>query len=280
MLGHEVNYCLHRTLPEQPAQPGEPVVYFMHGVNGSSKSWMDNGYAEVIEILTKEERFPAMTFVSFDTEGMSFFSDVGGPGPGRRGYETWFVTEFLPFVEKTWNLCAKRECRGIAGLSMGGGGALKTALRHPDLFRVAAANSAALMPFNIHENDFSWLAYFSRHQVGPLQGMVMLNDVRRVLPTEEIADDNDPSVLVDRMADASALPQLYFDVGGKDYFGFHEGFFRLKGVLEKKKLPFTSVFIPEGTHDVFWDRRWWLIRFVRDQFLVPAVDLGAGTVNQ
>lgn len=266
VLGRPVTYCVERSRPELPESRAEPVVYFMHGINGSAKSWVDNGYSEAVNTLARDPgSFPAMTFVSFDTAGLSLFSDHAGQPQGADAYETWLVQEFIPWYESQHTVCARRECRGIAGISMGGFGALKTALRHSGLFSVAAANSPALWPFPLYSSLSDWLAYCSRHEVGPVRGMSLVTRARGVFTSPELADQNDPASLARSFWDVSRRPALFFDVGGRDYFGFHEGFGRFKSALDESGWEYRSNFVPDGTHDLFWQTRWDLLRFLAEK---------------
>jgi len=263
ILSKRVSYCLDRRRPDLPQKAGEPVIYFFHGIGGGTSSWKENGYEESLRILSTEENFPPFTVVSFDTSDLSFFSDAGGETRGSRAYESWFIEELVPHIEKMHGLCSERKCRGTAGVSMGGLGALKTALRHSDKFRFAAANSPALVPFNPWESNMLWNDYFSRNEVGLLQGRLLLQSARDVFTNWDLGNYNDPSWLVGSFEDLEMFPELYFDVGGKDYFGFHEGFGRFQNALNRRGITYESYFDPNGSHELFWDRRWWLMRFLK-----------------
>ena len=66
----------------------------------------------------------------------------------RDGSEKWedvIVTEFVPMIESTYRVNASRATRGISGTSMGGYGAFKIAMKHPDLFGSVSAHSAVLL---------------------------------------------------------------------------------------------------------------------------------------
>jgi esterase/lipase superfamily enzyme len=65
------------------------------------------------------------------------------PGPD---WETYHIHELIPYVDAHFRTIAKRGGRAIAGLSMGGMGALAYAARHPDLFVAAASFSGVLDP--------------------------------------------------------------------------------------------------------------------------------------
>ena len=59
-------------------------------------------------------------------------------------YEAFFFNELMPVVEKKYRARSNREWRAIAGLSMGGGGSVGYALRHPETFCACYAMSAWL----------------------------------------------------------------------------------------------------------------------------------------
>jgi len=109
MLEKKVRYCTQRSRPTLKQKIGEPVVYVMHGVFGNALSWSAGGYAEALDLLGAGEKVPPFTVVSFDTSGTSFFSDVGTEHAGKASYETWFVNEFIPYIESKRNLCRDRN---------------------------------------------------------------------------------------------------------------------------------------------------------------------------
>ena len=64
---------------------------------------------------------------------------------GKQRYEDFLLEEFFPFIEKRYRVATGRDHRAIAGISMGGYGALHLAFRHPQLFASVSAHSAALI---------------------------------------------------------------------------------------------------------------------------------------
>lgn len=67
-------------------------------------------------------------------------ADIGGPGD----YGTALRDDLPAHVETRWRVDARRETRFIAGLSMGGFGALHSAFAYPERYRAVGALSAAL----------------------------------------------------------------------------------------------------------------------------------------
>jgi enterochelin esterase-like enzyme len=60
-------------------------------------------------------------------------------------YEDMYITEFIPYIEKTYRARGNKLGRAIGGLSMGGYGSLLYALKYPDLFLVCVPMSAAVL---------------------------------------------------------------------------------------------------------------------------------------
>jgi S-formylglutathione hydrolase FrmB len=113
-----------------------PVLYLLHGCCDDYRSWSDK---------TDLESFTAemdLIVVMPDAGNGGMYTDWfnnGAGGPPR--WETYHITELIPWVEQTYDVRAKRNGRLLAGLSMGGMGSFGYAARHPDLFVSAAAYS-------------------------------------------------------------------------------------------------------------------------------------------
>lgn len=78
----------------------------------------------------------------------SFYLD--GEATGRK-FATYVGKELVEYVQKTFHLPAKREDTFIGGLSMGGFGAVHTALAFPDTFEKAFSLSGALIVHNVEK---------------------------------------------------------------------------------------------------------------------------------
>jgi S-formylglutathione hydrolase FrmB len=264
ILGRKVKFCFQRSRNDSSIQ-NEPVVYFLHGLGGNESIWTKGGYSEALNKLVAEDAdFPAMTFVSFETQIDSFFSDFQGGSSGSKAYETWLLKDFIPYIETKFSVCRERSCRGIAGVSMGGFGSLKIALKNPETFSVVAANSPALPPFSIHEDNEMWRNYFSQTPIGVIKGMVLLKDVRRIFPTEQLYEANNPANVVSNLPNSTPLPGIYFDVGSEDNFGFEVGYEIFKNTLETNDIPFSSFVEEGGDHFIFHHRNQYLLTFLKN----------------
>jgi diacylglycerol O-acyltransferase / trehalose O-mycolyltransferase len=116
-----------------------PVLYLLHGASSDYRAWTRYGDAEKITARA------AMIVVMPDGGAMGWYTDwYQGDRPVQPRWETYHVGELVPWVDATYRTIAARRGRAIAGLSMGGYGALSYAARHPATFAAAASFSGAL----------------------------------------------------------------------------------------------------------------------------------------
>ena len=116
-----------------------PVLYLLHGADSDYRAWTRDGDAEAITARTP------MIVVMPDGGAMGWYTDwYQGDRPVQPRWETYHVGELVPWVDATYRTIAARRGRAIAGLSMGGYGALSYAARHPGTFAAAASFSGAL----------------------------------------------------------------------------------------------------------------------------------------
>jgi len=254
ILAKDVAFCVDRSRPDLPARLGESVAYFMHGTNGGAKTWVKNKYFHSLSVLRGAGSLPSVTFVSFDTSAYSFFTDhpiKPGSTDTSKAYETWFITEFMPYIETTFGVCDRRDCRGLIGESMGGFGALKTGLRHPDLFSVVSVNDPALSPFEDNQPFDTWVKYFETKPVGALKGALVAKIFLDIFPDDLTFKSHDPTHLVRNYNSLYKFPALYFDMGGKDSYGFYDGYVLLKDALDKRGFVYSTFFDPKAGHDMW-----------------------------
>lgn len=123
-----------------------PILYLLHGMWENNSLWANRGHVkDVMDRLTKSGEAQEMVIVTPDAGGgdPNIFQNGYFDMPGWK-YETFFFTEFMPFIEKTYRIISDKQHRAIAGLSMGGGGATSYGQRHPDKFTAVYAMSALM----------------------------------------------------------------------------------------------------------------------------------------
>jgi len=210
-----------------------PVLYLLHGLTGHYTNWFertrlaDYAAADQIIIVTPEGKD------GWYTDSATIPNDK---------YESYIIQELIPDVEKRFRVKSDRGARAIAGLSMGGYGALKFGVKYPQQFVFVASMSGALDAASWTEADLKGLASIFRS----LQSVY--GD-----PNSETRTANDLKKLYGSVTPAqlSSLPFIYLDCGTEDVLlptnrSFAE-------VLRGKKTPYEYRELP-GTHSwKYWD---------------------------
>jgi len=123
-----------------------PILYLLHGMMDTNYGWIERGHLkDVMDQLVESGEACEMIIVTPNAGGNVYEGAWNGyfDMPGWK-YETFFYTEFLPYIESTYRVIGDKSHRAIAGLSMGGGGATGYAQRHYDMFSSAYAMSALM----------------------------------------------------------------------------------------------------------------------------------------
>lgn len=119
-----------------------PVLFLLHGggLDSDHTNWTATGDAEALT-----EGLPLLVVMPDGGKG-GWYSDWlrRDSRHGRQCWEQYHVGELLPFVRAHFRTRTDRDGTAIAGLSMGGFGAIHYAARHPDEFGFAAAFSGAV----------------------------------------------------------------------------------------------------------------------------------------
>lgn len=155
-----------------------PVLYLLHGMGNNHMQW--NAYTN-IELFAEERN---IAVVSISAENKSYIN-IGG----EKFYD--FLDKELPdFICGMFPVSTRSEDTYIAGLSMGGCGALVHALSNPDKYRAVGAFSAAL-------------------------GM---NPAELLGLDQELAPEYNPEILADKLIqDDRRFPSVYLACGQKDF---------------------------------------------------------------
>lgn len=202
-----------------------PVLMLLHGGLGGFRDWTDQGD---VEALT--DGLDLIVVMPYGGLG-GWYRDWHNFGRGGAPqWETFHLRELLPFVESQLNARAERSGRAIAGLSMGGFGALSYAARNPDLFCSAASFSGAVhtsfpllqvlicvspraqhrMPFAINRLPLigrsDWHAHNPWHLAEHLRGMRITITTGNGRPTRlRLGEDHRPKDLQEHQVRAMTL---------------------------------------------------------------------------
>lgn len=208
------------------------VLYFLHGLGDNEQSFIKSGAWNLTEDL--RENGQIKQFLIATPEGDASFYINSKDGKVR--YEDFLLQEFFPFIEKRYRVAPGRGHRAVAGISMGGYGALHLAFRHPQLFSSVGAHSAALIE--------KLPAYIGTTPNSPRARL--LSGVFGSPPDAAFWEHNSPLALA-RTADLAGL-KIYFDCGDQDDYGFDAGAVTLDKILASRHIPHEYHLYP-GRHD-------------------------------
>jgi S-formylglutathione hydrolase FrmB len=162
--------------------------------------------------------------------------------PSKR-FEEYLLNDLRTAVEKRYRVDTTR--RSVAGLSMGGYGAILYALKRPDLFRFAGSLSGAI-PFPRFMDD-------TVRQPGVQRLQKSLSAAFGTEPNAH-RDANDVLVLA-RSLDTSRIPYIYMATGIQDGFkGFLPVHRMLADTLRAAGIPYELHETRGGHSWVYWGR--------------------------
>jgi S-formylglutathione hydrolase FrmB len=131
------------TLPNNYFQSGTtrfPVLYLLHGgAGGNSAQWTTGGGA--VEALTDNR--PLITVMP-DGGKVGWYTNWVDQSQGAQKWRDFHVDQLIPWIDANLRTIAAKGGRAIAGLSMGGFGAIRYAQDRPDLFAYAGSFSGAV----------------------------------------------------------------------------------------------------------------------------------------
>ena len=126
-----------------------PVLYFLHDGYGDARTLESRGVAAAIRARMEAGDLPEFLLVAPGAPG-SWFSDSHD---GIHRYEEFLTGDLIAEVENRYRVLAGKDARAITGISMGGYGAVKLALKHLDLYGAVSSLSGALIPIEWDDLD-------------------------------------------------------------------------------------------------------------------------------
>lgn len=225
---------------EENADRNYPLVIWLHGMNEDHRRFYTRGGGQMLDDLTGKGEIPKMVFVCANGDRSSFY--INGKGPGR-AYEDLIREDLLEHIESTYRVSAERSQRAITGVSMGGYGALKIALKNPDAFGAVATHSAAVLPRSVEEleRNFPW--------VQNRRGRGLLTSVFGDPLDEELWKQENLLLLVDGLEDQD-LDDLRICLGASDQdrYRFDISNTELHELLEEKGIEHNWTLTEGGGH--------------------------------
>jgi putative tributyrin esterase len=223
-------------LPEREDFSGPfPVFYLLHGLSDDYTAWTRKSRIE-----QHVHDYPLI--VVMPDGGRGFYTDA------REGYayDAAITRDLVALVDRTFHTDARRAARAIGGLSMGGYGALRLALRHPDLFCSAVSHSGALGVAGQRFDPAEPLP----DKLKAVFDEGFIEELRRLFGENPSGGPDDLFAIAETV-DRVKLPDLRFDCGtDDDLLEENRAFHRL---LEKLAIPHEYAEFPGGHTWEYWD---------------------------
>lgn len=208
------------------ARPPWATMYLLHGLSDDYTAWQRR---------TSIERYvEGLPLVVVMPDGFRGFYTDNHEGPA---YGRYFIEDVIGFTQRTFQVKRSRSGRCLAGLSMGGYGALRFALARPDLFASAVSHSGAVLA--------------GSRVPAPRSDSPFPSEMRRIFGPRPSGSDHDLKHLALKAARSGKLPRLRIDCGTEDFLlednrAFH-------AFLTEQNIPHEYQEHP-GAHDWrYWD---------------------------
>lgn len=182
------------------------IAYLLHGLCGNSNNWVDNS---LLPVYANDYN----TIFIMPEVMRSFYSNMKY---GQKFY-TYIVEELPKICKQIFNISCKREDTAIIGSSMGGYGALKCALSHPENYGYCCAFSSPCL-FLKKGLDYQRLNENTK-EFKELYGERLINDFKAIFGDNlEWKPEYEISYLANKIANNSIVPNIYIWCGSNDYF--------------------------------------------------------------
>ncbi len=207
------------------------TLYLLHGYSDDHTAWQR--YTSIERYVEDLNLAMVMRAVH-----LSFYNDMA------HGGKYWqFISEEVPAVVRDiFPLSSARKDNFVAGLSMGGYGAFKLALTHPEHYSAAASLSGALdiravVDPHSERNDETWLA----------EMRTVFGDLSKVPGSK-----HDLIALAKKIAKAPVRPRLYQCCGTED--DLHPDNVRFREAVRNLPLDLTYEEGPGEHNWAYWDK--------------------------
>lgn len=233
--------CLVLEPPSYRSRPTRsyPLLVFLHDGYGDVRTLERRGVAADLAARMADGRLPEFLVVAPGAPG-SWFSDSAD---GKRRWEEFLAGDLLRQIESRYRVLPGAASHGITGISMGGFGAVKTALKHPALFGTVSSLSGALIPIGIEDiRRYSWITRFTLKRVfgnPPGAKTLAANDVWELLHAKTF--EHPPFA-------------AHLRAGTEDFYGLDRVATQFGTYMNEHGIP-TEIVLEPGGHDWNYWRR-------------------------
>ncbi len=233
LLGRAIDYFVY--LPDGYDPLGTrryPVLYLLPGADSRPEDWLERAHLqELADRMIAGGRVVPLVIVMPDA-GNSWYVDNPDPG-GAGAVATAYLDELVPGIEARYRGEGRREGRAVAGLSMGGYGAVHLAFARPAVFAAAASMSGAL---------------YLEHQVVTQENIDDLHGAFGSPFSRARFEAANVFSAIPAVARAPLRPAIYLSSGNADYYEYDVNAALFYVALHGAGIPATLHLAPGG-HD-------------------------------
>lgn len=214
-----------------------PVLYLLHGYSGDHTNWVK---------LTGLVKYAAQyNFIIVAPDGKNGWYTNSSAAPKDK-HESSVIDDLVPHIDAKYKTDTSRYSRSIAGLSMGGYGAVKLALKYPAKFFFAGGISPAIQVPNSLEDSL----FYATRSKGLVQSVQKaFGSVRN-----DSWNDNDVFHLAGTVRPDTAL-YFYLSVGSQDGLSeIIDETHRFAATLRNNGIAFEMHETAGGHNWKFWDK--------------------------
>jgi S-formylglutathione hydrolase FrmB len=236
--------------PSYASQPQQryAVAFYLHGAYGDETNWLTVGRLGATLDSLVAAGTPEMIVVMPDgDDGFYTTWNFLGDWPGCRRnrppnaepadnycvpwphYDDYIARDLVAFIDGQYRTRPDRRHRGIAGLSMGGYGAISLALAYPDVFSAAASHSGVLAPVQGGGRAPAPAGRFNLDSLRASWTPALWATIRPIFGSDSAAwAAREPSMLAARLrrSHPEMIPALYVDCGTDDFLLSQNRYFR------------------------------------------------------
>ncbi|WP_019988131.1 alpha/beta hydrolase [Rudanella lutea] len=214
-----------------------PVLYLLHGGSGSFRDWLTKTPDKTLLHRLADQY--NLIIVTPDGDPTSYYFD--SPLVKSSQFETFISKELIEKIDNSYRTVRDKKGRVIAGLSMGGHGALFISSRHPELYAAAGSMSGVM---NINTATWKVPAEFAKSRA---------DNLARLLGPPQPGDAPYPDYTMVTLAErikANKLP-IMLDIGVDDFL--IEGNRDLHRQLVANQTPHDYLERPGAHTWAYWD---------------------------
>jgi S-formylglutathione hydrolase FrmB len=213
-----------------------PVLYLLHGITGHYSDWLTH-----TNLADYAADYRMIIVIPEGNNG--WYTDSATVVNDK--YESYILKDLIPDVQKRYRTIEARFGRAIAGLSMGGYGALKFGLKNPETFAFAASLSGVVPAASLTEEDLKGMGATIHDSVFAVFGPA----------GSETRKKNDILEMVRGLSAGrlASLPYFYVDCGTEDFLIIPNQQFA--ALLTAKKVPHEYRELPGNHNWAYWDQQ-------------------------